>query len=455
MDAFRQNRHSTWFSFAWTAGAWVVLVALLSAGGLFFLRGWHDRAAHQAATQTVVERGQWLAMSLALRAASAVEANAASDAGSWKEFSGLIESLREVEPELEFVSIQCDGVTLFREHAGDPGAEIENHHFEGPVRIGRRVLTVDGLSIPVVTFSVTVANGENEPVVLEMGMQRQAVEREESPTTTAIESMYRLTFATVAVCFGMCLALVAWMARREEKRARRRRREEHLAFSGMLANGIVHDFRNPMSSLRLDAQMLEKEVAKGPEARTERLAHLSGRMMHTLDRMDQVFKEFLTLAKPDEEGVEMLDLGVCLRECAEMVAPRFEAAGLSLNLSRVDQEATVVRAAPASVKRAILNILINAQQHAGKDGRVMATVFRQGGEVCLRVCDTGPGIPASEREKVFDMFYTTRPKGTGLGLFLARTAVEKNGGWLQAMEPPEGKGACLQMTFPAQDKEEA
>ena len=81
-------------------------------------------------------------------------------------------------------------------------------------------------------------------------------------------------------------------------------------------------------------------------------------------------------------------------------------------------------------------------------------VSRAGTRARLEVRDSGPGIPKEERERVFEMFYTTRPQGTGLGLFLARTAVEKSGGTLVAADP-EGPGARLRMEFPAAEKEQA
>ncbi len=437
------------FSFAWTAAAWVALVAILAASGLFVLQRWHSQAAHQAAAQAVAERGQWLAMSLAMRAASAAETG---DAGAWREFSGLLRSLREVEGDLEFVAVRRGGVTLFQEHAEEPGSEplAGDFHFSGPVAIGRQLLSAGGEEIPVVTFSVAVTNPRAEPVSLDLGMRRRAVEREEWPAARAIESLYRLSLMTIAGCFAACLALVAGVVRREERRERARRREEHLAFSGMLANGIVHDFRNPMSSLRLDAQMLEKEAGRGAEARTDRVASLAGRMRHTLDRMEKVFQEFLVLARPGETAPERLDLAACARECAEMLVPRFEASGVAHEI-RAAEEVPIL-ASGAAVKRALLNVLLNATQHAGQGGRVSLEISREGSCARLDVCDTGPGIPKADRERVFEMFYTTRPQGTGLGLFLARTAIEKNGGTLAVAEPG-GPGARLRMEFPLAEKE--
>ena len=438
--------------FAWAAAAWVAAAAVLAAAGLVGLRHWHDRTARQAAALSVAERGQWLALGLARGAAEA----AAGRGGGWGAFAGLVDSLRGTEPDLAFVAVRQGGDTLFQE-SGDGGEGDSGVHLAGPVRMGRRLLAEgDGSeNKQVVTFTATleptVPGGV--PLELEAGFARRAVEREEWTAVRAIDSMYRLGLATVGAAFALCLALVAWVARREEARERARRREEHLAFSGMLANGIVHDFRNPMSSLRLDAQMLEKESAKGPDARPARVAELAGRMRHTLDRMDRIFREFLTLARPDRpaaDAVDRTDLAACARESAETIAPRYEAAGMRLEVSVPDVPVPIAGPS-AGIQRAILNLLLNALQHGQAPGPVRLTVEAAPDtpRVALEVEDNGPGIPRSARAKAFDMFYTTRPQGTGLGLFMARLAVEHAGGRLDAVDPRDGRGgARLRMEFP-------
>lgn len=432
--------------FAWVAAGWVAAAAVLAGGGLVGLRMWHGRAARQAAALSVAERGQWMAVGLAVRAGDA------ASGGGWREFAGVVDSLRGLEPELAFVSVRQGGVTLFQEAGGeDAGEPAAAGRLEGPVRMGRRLLAgEDGEGVPVVTFTAAVAaDGGGEPLEVEAGFARRAVEREEWTAVRAIDSMYRLGLATVGAAFALCLALVAWMARREERRERVRRREEHLAFSGMLANGIVHDFRNPMSSLRLDAQMLEKEASRGAELRPARMGELAGRMRHTLDRMDRIFREFLMLARPDGDGAaqaERTDLAVCARECAEMMGPRYEAAGMALEVAAA--EPAPFAGGAAGVKRAILNLLLNALQHGQAPGPVRLTVEAGPERVALEVEDNGPGIPRALREKAFEMFYSTRPQGTGLGLFMARLAVEHAGGRLAAIEPRGGRGgARLRMEF--------
>ena len=105
----------------------------------------------------------------------------------------------------------------------------------------------------------------------------------------------------------------------------------------------------------------------------------------------------------------------------------------------------------AGIQRAILNLLLNALQHGRAPGPVRLAVEAapDAPRVALEVEDNGPGIPRSARAKVFDMFYTTRPQGTGLGLFMARLAVEHAGGRLDAVNPRDGRsGARLRMEFP-------
>jgi signal transduction histidine kinase len=71
-----------------------------------------------------------------------------------------------------------------------------------------------------------------------------------------------------------------------------------------------------------------------------------------------------------------------------------------------------------------------------------------GDHATVEITDQGPGIPPADRQRVFDMFMTTRPEGTGLGLFLARAAIERSGGSIAIADRPPGTGACVRITLP-------
>jgi signal transduction histidine kinase len=235
---------------------------------------------------------------------------------------------------------------------------------------------------------------------------------------------------------------------REEDQDRKRRSEEHLAYAGVMASGIVHDFRNPMSSLRLDVQMLQKQTAKGKECDIDRIEQLARRICNITERMEKVFQEFLFLSRPGSSTPENLNIQQVLTDCIAVIQPRIDAAGVVLQTD-IPQQALTVRAHAEALRRAILNVLINAEQHAGEAGKVLLRVTALRRQVTIYIANTGNSIPRSSRKKIFELFYTTRPGGTGLGLFLARAALQRNNGSLELDIIP-GYATCFRIELPRQ-----
>ncbi|HBA84372.1 MAG TPA: hypothetical protein DCZ95_09795 [Verrucomicrobia bacterium] len=427
----------------------VLLIAGLAGGTLALLRRMHNQAAHTTAAQSVIDKGRQLTANLADQP---VVHGVEGASQNWNDFSRLVHSLNAVEDSLQFVSVTRNGVTIFQEHtvaldgSGNPKNPEKPSLTESGVQLERKILNVGRQSIPVVSFMAQVPGEDGVPRIVEVGLRREAVEREEKATAEAIRSMFTLSLITVVVSFSICAFLVVWMMRRETVRERQRRDEEHLAFSGVLANGIVHDFRNPMSSLKLDIQMLQKEASKGIECQLKRVGELADRVRNTLDRMDKVFQEFLYLSKPSPEGMERIRLDGFVRECVEMLASRLDHAGVKVDCE-IAQPAPDILGNRSALRRALINVIINAEQFSPKGGEVKIRTACQDGHGLIEVLDQGPGIAKPERKRIFEMFYTTRPQGTGLGLFLARTALEKAGGHIAVMDNPAG-GACFRLMLP-------
>jgi signal transduction histidine kinase len=201
-----------------------------------------------------------------------------------------------------------------------------------------------------------------------------------------------------------------------------------------------------MSSLRLDVQMLRKETAKGKDCIPERVAELSDRACNTMNRMDKVFQEFFYLSSPDAGIREVIDVAGCVHECVEMLAPRFEQGEVNVGVD-VPENGLKAVGEPLSFRRALVNVVTNAEQAAGRGGRVEVRAYGAGDKAVVDVTDSGPGVSRGERARIFDMFVSTRPGGTGLGLFLARTAVERCGGTVDVHDAEHG-GACFRISVP-------
>jgi len=428
----------------------VLLVAACASGiGLWYLKRMHDHAVRAMATRAVLDQGGQMADYLA-EISSFCPTHLSPE--QWQRFYELIDSLHAAQRNLQFVSIARDGATLINRQAtsltGFRANAYRGTNNPASIRasVAQQVLELGGAEVPVMVFrrEITLDRKDGQ-VEVEVGLRNTAVDQEEQAAAQAGESLFRLSVVTLTAAFGGCLLLIIWVVRRDRIWTERRRQEEHLAFSGMLANGIMHDFRNPMSAVRLDAQMLERETKRPEGGRTERLTDLAGRINRTVGRMDKVFQEFLYLARPAEEALEPVDLAECLRECIETMTPRCEQAGVT--------PATVwqappprVLASPFAVRRALLNVLVNAIQFSPPRERVEIDARVAGNRVELDILDRGPGIPAAERRRIFEMFVTTRPGGTGLGLFLARTAIRKCGGEIAAL-PREGGGTVIRITL--------
>ena len=423
--------------------------ALMGGSGLFIFKKQHDRQAHLSATETVLQEGVSLLNALC---EFGIACSTNSTPELWRQFSTVADNVFAVRKDLQSISIVRNGVTVFhrqsRSLSGCDGAccplpEVKPEETE----LSQRTLEIGGVRQPVFVVSRQSRLPDGSRVLTEATLKREAVGTEELTARKMVSSLFAFSVAMLALSFSACALVLIFAVTRERRREQRARQEEHLAFSGVLANGILHDFRNPMSAVRLDAQMLGKEMARADGFRPERVTELAGRIARTMERMDKVFQEFLFLAKPADETPENVDLELVVRECLDTLAPRIEQAGITV---RTERKGVLPAAAafPFALRRALLNVLMNAIHFSPKGSEVKVVLSRSGTHVVADVLDRGPGIPAHMRKKVFEMFVTGRPEGTGLGLFLARTAVRRCGGDIQA-HAHEGGGADLRVLLPA------
>ncbi len=433
-------------------------MALLTGTSLWLLRQMNEKASRRTATISVLRQGRVLTEEISKVGR---HARAVPDPRLWSELNNLIASLAATHEGLQYVSVSSGGITIFHRQTSDmdpapplPPMPPQTEPAQPPrLTVARRVLDVRGTEVPVVVFKREFSNMKGSEIVVELGLKRDMVNLEQRDAAAAIGSMFRISLLTVIVAFGICVLMIVALMQREQRRERRRHQEEHLAFSGVLANGIVHDFRNPMSSVRLDAQMLERQSVKlGEDQASGRVQELSRRIRHTLDRMDRVFQEFLYLSKPAEAADESLDLCACTEACLEILHPRFEHADVRAETAW-DERPLLIHGSDTALRRALVNVIVNALQFSPKKASIDVLGRREGTRIVLEIMDRGPGIPARERKRVFEMFKTTRPGGTGLGLFLARTAIENCEGAISA-HAREGGGTCIRIELPAEESDQ-
>ena len=438
-------------SLTFVTASLVCVVALLAGTSLWLLSATHNQHAHATATRAVLDHGKLITARIADQP---IVRSASPDNPGWKQFSRLVNGLHTLENGLQYVSVTMDGVTVFHEQMTAIDEELSTPsnnsptNLPGQITLSRRILKVGKETVPVVVFNSIFRGDDGKPRTVEIALRKDAVGREEETAAKAIASMFKVSLVTTLISFTICVILVVWMMQREIKREKTRREQEHFIFAGVLANGIAHDFRNPMSSLQLDIQMIEKAISRGEKNTPERISQLAKRAVNTMNRMDKVFKEFMYLSKPVSDIPDRINLCNCIRESVEMLTAGYEQVGVRIE-QKIEKENIEVFADQTSMRRAIVNILTNALQFSKKGDMVSISMTISGHNVLLDITDQGPGIAKSEHKRIFEMFVSSRPGGTGLGLFLAKTAVERTGGNIKVLDSKSG--TCFRITMPIAD----
>jgi signal transduction histidine kinase len=225
---------------------------------------------------------------------------------------------------------------------------------------------------------------------------------------------------------------IAQLARTlDEMREGLRARDQRLH---MMLAGIAHEVRNPLGGIRLYAGILRDELAAA--GAPEQLGHVQ-RIEKELSHLEAVVSEFLEFARRPPLRLERVDAGALVAEVGELVRADAERAGVDLEV-RAPDAPLPVRADAHQLRRALLNLARNALQATAAGGTVTlaatagaAAPAPGAGAVVIEVTDTGRGVPADELERIFAPFYTTKEKGTGLGLAFVKEIVGDHQGKLR------------------------
>lgn len=226
------------------------------------------------------------------------------------------------------------------------------------------------------------------------------------------------------------------------------RRRERLSAMGELASGVAHEVRNPLNAIAVIAQRLQREFV--PTDDQEEYRQLTGTVRNEVSRVNQIVRQFLDLARPPALAPQVTDLAELLTESLRVASS--SAAGQRVRVEgHVDQAGTAV-VDPAQLRQAVLNLLVNAiEAVAGAEdqpaGWVRLTASRAGEEVIIAVADNGPGIAPANRERIFDLYYTTKATGTGLGLAMVQRIVSEHGGRVE-LDTEVGSGTTFTLHLP-------
>jgi signal transduction histidine kinase len=221
---------------------------------------------------------------------------------------------------------------------------------------------------------------------------------------------------------------------------------EHFVMLGRLAAGVSHEIRNPLGAALLHVDLLEGELREPSPERRELIAESLAEVKTNLARLDELVQNYLSLARVAHLPTTPQDLGATVQDWTKEWEPLTTVQGVTLQLDGVQDCGTVAFHA-STLRRVLLNLVQNALDAMPQGGILTVTGQGTTTHVQLQISDTGGGIPAQQLPKIFEPLYTTKPEGTGLGLFIAHEIVAAHGGAI-TVESVEGEGTTFTLTLP-------
>jgi len=227
--------------------------------------------------------------------------------------------------------------------------------------------------------------------------------------------------------------------------------EKRRLLSRILAR-FAHEVRNPLSSLDIHVQLLEEDLLEAtPQVREKTLSRFE--IIHgELHRLENIVKHFLSLARPSVLDLHPVEIPKVISHVCELLRP--EAATRNIEMvMMLPKTLPLVPADAAQLTQVLVNLVINAIQAVGENGRVEITagMGEKDGALTIKVRDTGPGIPADKQSAIFEPFFTTKAEGSGLGLWIVQQIITAHGGVVDAFNATGG-GAVFAVHLPSQKK---
>ncbi len=217
---------------------------------------------------------------------------------------------------------------------------------------------------------------------------------------------------------------------------------DRLSAISRITSGVAHEVKNPLNAILMHVELARMKLAREDTDIAPQMEIISREIL----RLDRVVKTFLDFTRPVELHVAEVPLDSFVREIVELAAPQAKAAGIHTSLNE-DADGVNIRVDADLMKQAILNVVVNAIQAMPNGGELCIDCAVRDDEAEIRISDTGVGIPPELREKIFRLYYTTKPEGSGIGLAMTFRIVQLHDGTIDFISEP-GKGTTFVLRLP-------
>jgi PAS domain S-box-containing protein len=218
---------------------------------------------------------------------------------------------------------------------------------------------------------------------------------------------------------------------------------ERLAAMGRITAGVAHEVKNPLNSMRLWLENLKESLPQDQDANSHQAVRVLDK---EIDRLDAVVKRFLDFTRPMEVRLEQTQLSQLLKEVLDVARPQLQKANVEV-VQSLPSDVPEVFGDRDLLKQAVLNLVLNAVDAMPGGGQIRLELTRRAEMAEISVTDTGRGIPLENRQKIFQLFFTTRPGGSGIGLASTFRIVQLHNGSID-FTSEVGRGTTFRIELP-------
>ena len=225
-----------------------------------------------------------------------------------------------------------------------------------------------------------------------------------------------------------------------------------LNYLNTLAAGLVHEIKNPLNSISINLQLLNEDLQDRNSGKDAKMASRVQLLQKEVCRLDSILSDFLRFAKRPVLHFEECDINGIIESVLDFIGP--EAMQNSIRvLKSFDTKLPKCNLDINAIKQALLNVILNAQQAMPSGGELMVRTYQNGENVFIDITDTGVGIQEDKINKIFQVYYSTKKTGTGLGLPTAKRIIEENKGTID-IRSEDGKGSSFLIKLPVSKSKE-
>ncbi|MEO0453989.1 MAG: ATP-binding protein [Verrucomicrobiota bacterium] len=230
-------------------------------------------------------------------------------------------------------------------------------------------------------------------------------------------------------------------------RAREVMESERVHLMTLLSAGVAHELGNPLNNLNIHLQLMEREAMKCPSAIKARLQGSLETLSEELNRMDTIIREFLKAIRPTRPDFNLVDIRLLIVDTFKLLERELDDRAIKTEVSAKAEDELATAVDVGQMKQVFYNLIKNSLHALPNGGTILAEIKREGDLLRIDFRDDGIGIELEDISKVMQPYYTTKEKGSGLGLMIIQRIVSEHGGRIE-LESEKGIGTTVRIYLP-------